>query len=100
MNVTIYGLSFVNEPSGLLHLSLEPHTPNSTLSVGHPPLMHTYAADSSQSWVVVAPTGATLVRQPIHGLVLRWSLNGQDHHSPANEVFSLARLGLHGFRFQ
>jgi len=100
MNVTIYGLSFVNEPSGLLHLSLEPHNPNSTFSVGQPPIIQTYKGDTSQSWVVVAPTGATPVPQPIHGLVLRWSLNGADHYSPANEVFSLARLGLHGFRFQ
>jgi hypothetical protein len=97
--VTVHGLVFPGEPSGALHLSLEPHNPQSTLTVESMGKRNVYNAKTGIDWVVAAPAGATLERDELGRLVLAWDLHGKRTHSDANEVWSLARLGLHGFRF-
>jgi hypothetical protein len=48
--------------------------------------------------VVAAPVGARLEREEFR-LVLLWDWLGRPMRSTANEVWSFAHLGLHGFRF-
>jgi hypothetical protein len=96
--VTIYGLFYKGEPTGALHLSLEPHNPNSRLIVESMGQQHEYPADTSRTWVVSVPEGSVLERDDIGRLVLAWDLPRHRTQSSANEVLSLARLGLHGFR--
>jgi hypothetical protein len=48
---------------------------------------------------VAAPWGVTLERNGNGQRVLAWDLHGNRIQSRANEVWSLAKLGLHGFRF-
>ena len=96
--VTIYGLTFRGDPTGALHLAFEPQNPNSSFTVEKDGQRHTYPADTSMSWMIAAPEGSTLERDEIGRLVLAWSLYGKRTRSDANEVLSLARLGLHGFR--
>jgi hypothetical protein len=91
--VTIYGLIFRGDPSGSLHLSLEPHNPHSTLTIEN----NVYPAETGIDWVVAAPKGATLERNDVRQIVLVWELRGNRMRSSANEVWSLAKLGLHGF---
>ncbi|MCI0459792.1 MAG: hypothetical protein L0Z62_22815 [Gemmataceae bacterium] len=98
--VTIYGLIFRGEPSGALHLSLEPHDSHSTLTVESMGKRNVYPAETGIDWVVAAPEGAKLERDEIGRMVLAWNnLHGNRMQSSANEVWSLAKLGLHGFRF-
>jgi len=98
--VTVYGLIFRGEPSGALHLSLEPHDPHSTLTVESIGKRNVYPAETGIDWVVAAPERATLERDEIGRMVLAWNnLHGNRMQSSANEVWSLAKLGLHGFRF-
>jgi hypothetical protein len=47
---------------------------------------------------VAAPEEATLQRDETGIMVLAWNLHGNRIQSSANEVWSLAKLGLHGFR--
>lgn len=99
VNVTIYGLVFRGEPSGALHLSLEPHNPHSSLEVGRGEKRNKYLAETGIDWVVAAPEGAKLERNEIGLMELAWDLRGNRVRSSANEIWSLAKLGLHGFRF-
>jgi hypothetical protein len=99
VEVTIYGLSFRGEPSGLLHLSFEPHNPNSTFEIvdtnGRKAV---YPAQTGIDWVVAAPEGAALERDDIGRTVLGWNLRGTRTQSTANTVLIFAEHGLHGFR--
>jgi hypothetical protein len=100
VQVPIYGLIFTGEPSGALHLSFEPHNPQSTLEVESKGDRKVYHAETGIDWFVAAPWGATLERNANgQRVVLAWDLHGKRVRSSANEIWSLARLGLHGFRF-
>jgi hypothetical protein len=99
VEVTIYGLVFLGEPSGALHLSFEKPDPQSKLTVNGVEGYKEYPAETGIDWVVAAPEGAALERDQIGRMVLAWNLRGKRTRSDANEVWSLARLGLHGFRF-
>jgi hypothetical protein len=93
--VPIYGLIFRGEPSGLLNLSFEPHSTNSKFVTEK----NEYLAEVGIDWVVAVPEGATLDRKNnTEPLQLIWNFRGNRKHSSANEVLSLARFGLHGFR--
>ena len=98
--VPVYGLIFRGEPGGALHLSLEPHNPNSILTINdNMGQIQKYPADTSLSWIVAAPKSASQERDEIGRLVLAWDCRGNRVLSSANEVWSLAKLELHGFRF-
>ncbi|MBI1918690.1 MAG: hypothetical protein HYS12_28685 [Planctomycetes bacterium] len=99
VEVTIYGLVFRGDPVGALHLSFEPHNPHSKLTVGSRGERKEYPAQTGIDWVVAAPEGAKLERNTNGQRVLVWELHGNRMESSANEVWSLANLGLHGFRF-
>ncbi len=99
VKVTIYGLIFRDEPSGCLHLSLEPHDPHSMLIIESMGKRKEYRAETGIDWVVAAPAGATLERDEIGQKVLSWDLRGKREQSSANVVWSLANLGLYGFLF-
>jgi hypothetical protein len=98
--VTVYGLVFRGDPTGALHLSLEPHNPHSKLTVGHGEERKEYPAETGIDWVVASPEGATVKRNGIGLMALAWEdLHGNRMLSSANEVWWFAKLGLHGFRF-
>jgi hypothetical protein len=97
--VTIYGLIFRGEPGGALHLSFEPHNPNSSLTVESMGKRIEYPAQVGLDSVVAAPGGAVLERDETGEMMLAWDHHGNRIRSGANEVWSLAKLGLHGFRF-
>jgi hypothetical protein len=98
VEVTVYGLVFRGEPGGALHLSLEPHNPHCSLTVESNGQRHVYPAAIGIDSIVAAPEGATLERDKAGEIVLAWDLHGNRIQSGANEVWSLAKLGLHGFR--
>jgi hypothetical protein len=99
VEVTVYGLVFRGEPSGGLHLSLEPHNPNSTLTVESNGIRNVYPAETGVDWTVAAPPGATLERDEIGRLVLVWDRNRTKMQADALEVWSMAKHGRNGFRF-
>lgn len=97
--VTIYGMSFRGEPGGALHLSFEPHNPSSELTVESGGQRTAYPAETGIDWLVAAPEGAALERDDNGRTALVWDLHGTPMKSSALEVWTFARLGLHGFRF-
>lgn len=97
--VTIYGQTFRGEPSGCSYLALEAPNPHSTLMIESDGKRNEYPAQTGIEWVVAAPEGATLERNEIGRMMLIWNRHGKRQHSNANEVWSLAKLRLHGFRF-
>jgi hypothetical protein len=99
VKVTIYGMTFREEPSGCLHLSFEPHNPRSALVVESDKGSNKYRAETGIDWVVAAPEGSTLERNEFGQLVLAWDRNGRRRKARPNEVWSFAKSGLHGFRF-
>jgi hypothetical protein len=99
VSVTIYGLVFRGDPSGCLHLSFEPHNPRSTLTVEGMGKREVYPAETGIDWVAAAPEGAKLERNSMGKMVLAWDRHGNPIQSNANEVWSLANLGLQGFHF-
>src|SRR5262249_13210081 len=99
VEVPIYGLIFRGEPSGALHLSFEPHNPHSRLTIESMGKHDEYPAETGIDWVAAAPEGAKLERNNMGMTALTWDLHGKRMQSSANEVWSLANLGLHGFRF-
>lgn len=99
VKVTIYGMTFREEPSGCLHLSFEPYNLKITLVEEHNGNRKEYPAETGIDWVVAAPEGATLERDEFGQLVLAWNRNGTRRRFKPNEVWSFAKLGLHGFRF-
>jgi hypothetical protein len=99
VEVWVYGMVFDGAPTRALHLALEPHNPNSSLIIGSGPQQTVYHAKTGTDWLVAAPMGATLEQDEIGRLVLAWDLHGHRLKSTANEVWSFAKLGMHGFRF-
>jgi hypothetical protein len=99
VEVTIYGLVFQGEPGGCLHLSLEPHNPHTTLRVEDRGVIREFPAVTGIEGVVAAPEGATPERDKWGQMVLAWDLRGKRTQSSANEVWTFAKLGMHGFRF-
>jgi hypothetical protein len=98
VEVTIHGLTFRGDPSGVLHLSFEPPSPHSTFTIEGKDGRHEYPAEIGLDWVIAAPEGAVVERDERGPAVLAWDLHGRRMRSTANEVFSLAKLRLHGFR--
>jgi hypothetical protein len=96
VEVPIYGLVFDGEPGGALHLSFEKHHPDSTLTVDN---RNVYPARTGIDWVVAAPEDAKLERNGNGQRELVWKMYGNPVRSSANEIWSLAHLRLHGFRF-
>ena len=99
VEVTIYGMSFREEPNASLHLSFEPHNPKTTLVEERNGHRNEYPAETGIDWIVAAPEGSTLERNDFGQLVLVWDRNGTRRRSRANEVWNFAKFGLHGFRF-
>jgi hypothetical protein len=99
VKVTIYGMIFDGAAPGALHLSLEPHDPSTRLKIGSGPNSKEFSAITGIDWVVAAPLGSTLERNEINLMSLAWNFRGDRTRSSANEVWSFAKLGLHGFRF-
>jgi hypothetical protein len=99
VEVTIYGLIFHGDPSGGLHLSLEPHVAQSMIVTERGGERNEYPAETGIDWVVAAPEEAALERNKNGQMELDWNLRGNRIRSSANEVWSLAKLRLHGFRF-
>jgi hypothetical protein len=98
VDVTIYSSFYPRQPGGSgVTFSLEPFSPDSWLQIGDNP--ERYPADTSQSWVIEAPEGSVLERDQHGQLVLVWNYRGKRVRSSAQELWSLARLGLQGFRF-
>jgi hypothetical protein len=97
--VTVYGLVYRGDPSKTLHLSLDPQDPNSWLEVEAGGEHRKYPAQIGTDWLVAVPDDAKLERDSYGLRVLAWNLRGNRVQSRANEVWSLAKLGLHGFRF-
>lgn len=97
--ITVYGMVFCGDPGGTLNLSFVPHNPHAKLTVENGGQRYEYPAEVGKDWVVAAPGGATLERDEVGRMVLAWDLHGHRMTSSANEVWTLAKLGLHGFRF-
>jgi hypothetical protein len=58
-----------------------------------------YQGETDLDCIVAAPERAQLERDENGTMILVWDLYGKPMRSTANEVWSLANLGLHGFRF-
>jgi hypothetical protein len=100
VKITIYGMTFHERPSdGALHLSFDPQNPNTKLVVERDGKLNEYPAKTGINWTVAAPEGSTLEPDEWGLRVLVWNRNGKRRRSTANEVWSFAKLGLHGFRF-
>ena len=93
--VTIHGMVFRGEPNGVVHLSFERHNPQSWLTIDGTQ----YFAETGIDWVVAAPDRVTLEPNESGPKVLAWDFHGNRIRSNANEIWTLAKLGLHGFRF-
>ena len=95
MKVTIYALIIdstlpANSPT---HKSFYPPNQNATTVIGHPQNRRT-AQISTKEWIVVTPDPASLV-----GAKLKWIEDGTEQLLTAQEVYSLAMMGLDGFYF-
>jgi hypothetical protein len=98
--VTIYHLVFPGAPDVSGILSLDPLLLDGRFSmeVESQGERKEYQGKTGIDCVVAAPEGAKLERDESGDMVLTWDLHGNPMHSGANEVWSLAKLGLHGFR--
>jgi hypothetical protein len=96
VDVRVYGMVYDGAPTRALHLAFKPHDPNSRLVVGSGGEQAEYPAKIGIDWLVAAPEGATLEQDKT---VLAWDLHGHRLRSTANEIWSLANLGMYGFRF-
>ena len=99
VEIPVYGMVFRGSPLGALHLSFTPFSPDARMIVGREDQAVEYPAETGIDWVVSAPEGTTLERDEIGRPALAWDLHGRRERSTANEVWSFAKLGLHGFRF-
>ncbi len=93
--VTIYHMVFPGAPVSPVILSLDPFPPNGRNWLDEQKL---YQGETGIDCVVGAPEGAKLEWDESGHTVLAWSLRGSRKQSNANEVYSLANLGLQGFR--
>jgi hypothetical protein len=100
-SVTIYQLCFPGAPDVSGILSLDPLLLSGRHSVGveSQGVRKEYQGETGIACVVAAPEGAKLERNESGQMVLCWDLHGKLTHSSANEVWSLAKFGHHGFRF-
>lgn len=90
----IYFLEFKGDPSRVRSLAFEQQNPNALLTIGD----ICYSAEAGVDSIVSAPDGSVLERDELGRLVLRWPFRGRWKQSQASEAYSLARLGLNGFR--
>lgn len=99
--VTIYQLVFPGVPEATGILSLDPLLLNGhfSMEIETQGEHHVHQGKTGKACVVAAPEGAKLERDESGQMVLAWDLHGKRMRSSANEVWSLANLGLHGFRF-
>ena len=94
VKITIYGMTFREEPTAALHLSFEQHNPHSALMIEN----HPYPAEIGMDWVVAAPEGAKIERSSRPAKLVWHDLQGKVRRSTPNEILSFATEGLHGFR--
>lgn len=93
--IRIYGSGYPGYPGGgPVSFSFSPIEPAGWLEVESGGETKRYREDTSLSWILAAPEGAKL-----EGDELVWSLYGRPTRSSAQEIWTLAKLGLHGFRF-
>jgi hypothetical protein len=99
--VVIYGSFFRGYPGGSpLTFSFDPFpTGGPLVEDNHAGQRRSYPEDTSLSWIVSAPEGSVVERVDRGLPVLAWNLHGRRTRSSANEIWTLANLGLHGFRF-
>jgi hypothetical protein len=97
--VTIYGMAFKDEPTKSLHLAFQPHQPGTSMTIERSGQIIAYPGESFSEWVVDTPSGSTLKPDERNPVELLWTFGKKEVHSSASEVWSLAKLGLHGFRF-
>lgn len=96
---TIYGMRFQGAPLAGLYLSFEPQSEHEQLTITNAAGgSQTYPAKTGIDWLVTAPGGAKLEQDHLGRTVLGWDLHGKRTQSDAHVVYSLAKLGLHGFR--
>jgi hypothetical protein len=97
--VTIYHLVFPDTPEpGILSLDSALLNGRFSMEVERQGEHKVYPGKTGIDCVVAAPEGAKLERDPDGEMVLNWELHGKKMRSRANDVWSLANLGLHGFR--
>ncbi len=96
--VPIYQLWFPGAPDEIGSLSLDLHLLEGRFSVRNENGKE-YKSQTGIACVVLAPEGAKLERDASGEMILSWDLHGTRTESSADEVWSLAKLGLHGFRF-
>jgi hypothetical protein len=65
VEVPIYGLVFDGDPRGVLHLSFDPHNPQSALEVESKGKRNVYPAKTGIDWVVAAPWGRWCVARNV-----------------------------------
>lgn len=95
--ISLYGMSWEGMSPSPLNLSFKPHDPNSRMIVEAPGEgRREYSAVAAGPWIVAAPDGSKLTPDLTR---LAWSRYGRRVLSSANEVWSLAHLGLQGFSF-
>jgi hypothetical protein len=97
VRIPIYGTYFPPE-SMALSLSFEPDISPGSLIVEKAGTRTEFHAKTTED-CIEAPDGSALEPDNAGNVTLRWRFRGKPTHSNANEVWSLARLGLHGFRF-
>jgi len=94
VKITVYELTYRGDPMGTVHFALEPHNPNCSMIVDQTE----YPAQVGLDCTIAAPVGAKIERDKLGRKILEWDFHGKRTQSDANEVWSLANLGLHGFR--
>src|SRR5260370_19794453 len=96
-NVTIYPMLFPGAPAWPSILSFDPVSCDGGVWLEEEKI---HRGDPGVDCVVAAPKGAKLERNETGQRVLAWDdLHGNRKHSNANEVWTLPKLGLRGFRF-
>jgi hypothetical protein len=97
MNITIYTLNFVSQhrPDAPFNVSFNPleQDQKATTFIGHPHDRRS-PPDSTRQWNVTVPDSAEL-----EGDKLKWIDGEETRWLSADEVYSLAKRGLHGFSF-
>jgi hypothetical protein len=98
VQLPIYGLVYLGDPCGSLHLSFRAHKQHRKIIETGPSGVHEYPAETGVDWVVAAPEGAKIEQDKLGIWKLRWDFAGRRRLSSANEVMALADLGRSGFR--
>lgn len=98
VRLKIYGLTFEGL-NDAVHLSFEPHRSPIWMEVqplGASSIRHDGRTGYDSE--IAAPQGSHLERDSSGTLKLDWQFRGKRIRSSPNEIWSLASLGLHGFR--